>query len=327
MRVLLTGGTGFIGSYVLKFLLEEGFEVNALTRTPSMLAESYHPRLNIFTGDITDTKSIEQAIGGCNVVIHLAALVRSAAHNSSEFVRVNFEGTSFLLQAATRNKIQKFVFASSLSAHEFPNELVVDEQSMISPRRFFSTYAETKAKAEELVLAYSRAGLPCIIVYPARVFGKGPLTDANGATKAIALYLKNRLPFLIDGGTQYSSWAYVEDVARGIVSAAISNISNKRFILGGENRTLADVYDIADDASHTKHLRITITMRTALKLVSMLEFQASFSRRKPIITREWLQFILESRNISSAKAVAELHYSITPITQALEKTINWLKTL
>lgn len=185
------------------------------------------------------------------------------------------------------------------------------------PERFFSLYAETKARAEELVLEYALNGLPSVIVYPARVFGIGPLTDANGATKAISLYLRNKLPFLVEGGKQYSSWAFVDDVARGIISAAACGASRQRYFLGGENRTLAEVYRMADEISGRNHLRISLKNTTALLIASALELHARLCRRKPLITREWLVYIMESQKISSAKAIAELHYTITPLETAL----------
>ncbi|GMR25395.1 MAG: NAD-dependent epimerase/dehydratase family protein [Ignavibacteria bacterium] len=327
MKFLLTGGSGLIGSYVVKFLLEAGQQVNVLVRNPSKLYSRNQFNLKVFEGNIIDYKSVDESIKDCDIVIHLAALVRATTQNPSEFFSTNVNGTLNLLKAAEKNKIKKFIFISSLAGHEFLQQTIINENSLTEPKQYFSKYAESKAKAEELVLEYSKYGLPYIIIYPTRVFGIGPLTDANGATKAINLYLKNRLPFLIDRGEQYSSWAFVEDVARGIIMGANSDVSNQRYILGGENKTLADVYRIADKISGKKHLKIYLKNKTALSLASVLEFQAKLMRRKPIITREWLNFVLDSYKISSEKAIAELNYKITPIETALEKTINWLKTL
>ncbi|MEJ2196574.1 MAG: NAD-dependent epimerase/dehydratase family protein, partial [Ignavibacteriaceae bacterium] len=223
--------------------------------------------------------------------------------------------------------MKKFIFVSSLAGHQFLQQPIINESCLTESEQYFSKYAESKAKAEKLVCEYSKSGLKYIIIYPTRVFGIGPLTDANGATKAIYLYLKNRLPFLIDGGEQFSSWAFVEDVARGIILAANSNMSNQRYILGGENKTLAYVYRLADKIYGKKHLKVYLKIKSALRLASVLEFNAKLMRKKPIITREWLSFVLDSYKISSEKAITELNYNITPIETALEKTINWLKTL
>jgi len=104
-------------------------------------------------------------------------------------------------------------------------------------------------------------------------------------------------------------------------------MANQRYILGGENKTLADVYRLADKISGKKHLKVNLKNKTALRLASVLEFNAKLMRKKPIITREWLSFVLDSYKISSEKAITELNYKITPIETALEKTIKWLKTL
>jgi len=84
---------------------------------------------------------------------------------------------------------------------------------------------------------------------------------------------------------------------------------------------------MADKLSGKKHFKIYLKNKTALSLASVLEFQAKLIGKKPLITREWLTFVLDSYKISSEKAIAELNYEITPIETAIEKTINWLKTL
>lgn len=327
MRILLTGANGFIGSYVLKYLLERGQQVNILVRNASKKIYRNDFNLKIFYGDINNPEAVNEAITGCDIVIHLAALVRSTANDPSEFYNTNVRGTENLLNTALRNGIQRFIFTSSLAAHDLINGSVISEEFLIKPNNYFSKYAESKARAEELVIENSKFGLSHIIIYPCRVFGIGPLTDANGATKAIYLYLKNKLPFLIDQGEQYSSWSFVEDVARGIVMATNSNISNQNYILGGENKTLADVYSTVDSISSKKHLRIYLKNTTALSLASTLELLAKILGKHPIITRDWLNFVLESRKVSSQKAIKDLNYKITPIEIALEKTIRWLQTL
>lgn len=327
MKIMLTGGTGFIGSYVLRFLLEAGFKVNAHVRDSSKLALKNHSALRIFEGDINDLKTVNDSLSDCDVAIHLAALVRTKANNPNEFIETNYKGTENLLLASKQNGVKKFVFTSSLSAHSVIPSSFVTEESLRKPEKYFSEYAETKGKAEELVVNFGSNGLPYVIIYPQRLFGIGPLTDANGATKALRLYMKNKLPFLINSGNQFASWAFVEDVARGIISAAIKNVYNQKYIIGGENKTLSDVYKMADKISGKEHLKINLKSSRALSLASVIEKLAKFLRKNPFITREWLNYILDSQRVSSQKAIIELNYKITPLETALEKTINWLKIL
>lgn len=239
---------------------------------------------------------------------------------------INYKGTENLLKAAKKNGVKKFIFTSSLSACTYVPLPVINEESLVRPEKCFSEYAETKANAKQLVKNYSDENLHYNIIYPTRVFGIGPLTDANGATKALALYLNNKLPFLIDKGNQYSSWVYVEDVAKGIVSCVSCNQINKRYILGGENKTLADIYKLADRISGKKHLKINLQSKTALHIASIIEESARLTGRHPLITTEWLKFLMQSQKLSSGKAITELNYNITPIEIALEKTIRWLMT-
>lgn len=327
MSILLTGAGGFIGGYVLKFLLNAGYDTNILVRDRSKLSNTGNTKLKVFTGSITDIETVNESIKGCDIVIHLAALVRSSVQNPNDFFETNVQGTLNLLKASEKNRIKKFIFVSSLSAFDTIKQPIINEESLIKPKKYFSEYAESKAKAEELVLEYSKSGFSFIILYPTRVFGIGPLTDANGATKAISLYAKNKFPFVIDGGKQFSSWAFAEDVAMGIVNAVNNSVFNEKYILGGENKTLSDVYDLADRVSGKKHFRINLKNRVALSLASVIEFQSKLFNKKPLVTREWLRYVMESQKVSSEKAIAQLNYQITPIENALEKTIRWLNTL
>lgn len=324
MKILLTGATGFIGNYVLPLLIKEGYTVNTLVRKPSNLILSNHPRVNIVKGDISCSEDLNHAADGCEIVVHLAALVQATSKDSEAFRKINFQGTENILKAALKAGVKKFIFTSSISACKYLPLPVITEQSLVRPEKCFGEYAEAKADAEQLVKDYSLKGLNYIIIYPARVFGIGPLTDANGATKAIAMYMNNKLPFLINGGEQYSCWSFVEDVARGIASAVSCNQINQRYILGGQNLTLAELYHITDRITGSKHLKINVSVKTALRIALLIEKSARLTRSHPLITREWLKFLLQSQKLSSGKAIAELNYTITPIEIALEKTIRWL---
>lgn len=326
MAILLTGAGGFIGGYVLENLLKAGYNINILVRDASKLVNIVNTNLKVFTGGILDIEAVNESIKGCDVVIHMAALVQSSAQNPNDFFETNVHGTLNLLKATEKHKIKKFIFVSSLSAYDTIKQPIINEESLIKPKKYFSEYAESKAKAEELVLEFSKSGFSYIILYPTRVFGIGPLMDANGATRAISLYLKNRLPFVIDKGKQFSSWAFVEDVARGIVNAVDSPNLNQKYILGGENKTLYDVYEIADRISGKKHLRVNLKKSSALLFASAIEFLSRLFHLKPLVTREWLKYIMESQKVYSEKAIAQLNYQITPIESALEKTIAWLNT-
>ncbi len=323
MRILLTGASGFIGSYVLRYLTDNGCSVTALVKNSSKLNSGKN--ISIIHGDINDFDIVKKSMKDCDIVIHLAAIVRSSINDPSDFYRTNFSGTCNLLRAAEENEIRKFVFTSTLSAYTFSNESIINEDSMIKPDKYFNEYAESKAQAEESVISYASRGVPYIILYPIRLFGPGPLTDANAAIKAVDLYLKNKLPFLIEGGEQYANWAFVEDIAKGIVSAALNDITNEKFILGGENLSLVEVYNAADEFTCKKHLRINISKKTALRIASFLKFQSGVFGKQPLITPEWLNIILESRKLSCRKAVDLLDYKITPFPVAFKKTIDWLK--
>ncbi len=324
MNVLLTGATGFIGSYVLRLLLEKKIQVSLIVRNAAKLNRVRTKHLQVFRGSITDKSTVDTAVRGCDSIVHLAALVRSSSDYPSEFFDVNVTGTVNLLESAAQHRVKKFIFTSSLAAHEIKKRELIDEECILKAKNYFSDYAESKAIAEEEVIKHGEKGMAYIILYPQRLFGIGPLNDANGATKAISLYLRNRLPFLIEGGKQYSSWSFVEDVAGGIVSSLETNTANDEFILGGENKTLLDVFKLADQITGKKHLRLNVSKRLALSIAGLIEFQSKIFKNKPLINRKWLNYVVESYQHSSQKAIEKIGYKITPFERALSNTVNWL---
>ena len=150
MKVLVTGGAGYIGSITVTKLINEGFEVNVLDDLSTGHKENINPKANFFEGSILDTLAIDNAISGCDVVIHLAAksIVSESVDKPELYEKVNVEGTRILLEKVMHNKVSKFIFASTASVYSPKSNEIVDEESIIDPN---NPYGESKAKAERLI--------------------------------------------------------------------------------------------------------------------------------------------------------------------------------
>ncbi len=321
--VLVTGGSGFIGSHVLRVLKGEGVKCRVLDRKPpSMPAGGADPEH--VSGDILDRQLVEECMRGVSRVIHCAAAVSAAAADPSHFHRVNVTGTGNVVQAAVRGGITSFVHVSSCSAIEFRGKGVLDEKAIVPRARNVTEYGRSKALAEQEIERAARDGLHTTIVYPTRLFGIGPLTDSNAATRAIAAHLRGRLPLLPGGGRRYANWGYVNDIAAGMVKAVFRGRAGARYILGGENASLADVLALARSVSGRHPVWIPIPLGMGRTVASLEEFRARLSGSQPRFTRAWYDAIFEDTRLSCTLATEEIGYVVSPLKDAMKEAVRWL---
>ena len=277
-------------------------------------------------GDITDSTCTDRAAGGVSRVIHMAAIVRSSPPES-EAMRVNVGGTENVLRSCLRSGVRSLVHVSSGAAFSFAPGLPREERAMRPHSGTLAPYALSKLKAERAVEHAAREGLHASIVYPTRVFGIGPLNESNMPAVVLRAYLSGRYRLLPGGGRDWANWAYVPDVARGIVDAALRGGRSERYILGGENATLKTFFDLAGLAAGRRRAMVSVPHTLGRAIASLEELRAALARGSPRLTRAWYASVFEDSRQSCAKAERELGYTITPLRQALEEVITWLRSL
>jgi 2-alkyl-3-oxoalkanoate reductase len=174
MRITVTGGTGFLGSYLVRDLLAKGTDVRVLAR-PSPRAERLAAAgVEIVSGDLRDAESIARALRGADIVYHLAAKVGSAPRK--DYFEINVGGTERVITACAENGIGQFVYASSLAVYgPMPEGTRIDESTPFDDRpQLRDPYAESKIRADELVSAFAKkSGLPTVILREGIIFGPG----------------------------------------------------------------------------------------------------------------------------------------------------------
>jgi nucleoside-diphosphate-sugar epimerase len=322
--VLVTGGTGFIGSYVVDELVRRGLRCRVLARDPRRGPQRLETTDDLVVGDILDERCVSNSMLGVSHVIHLAAAVTGWSANPSLFHDVNVTGTKNVLQAAARQKVKSFVHVSSGSAVDFKGSGTLDETTIVARTRNTTDYGISKARAEEEVERVARNGLRTIIVYPTRVFGIGPLDDSNAATKVINAYLHWKLPVLPGRGMSIANWGYVKDIAAGIVQALFKGAPGARYILGGENARLREVFAIARSSAGRYPLCIPVPLSIGRAVASAEEFRASLFRSRPRITRAWYDGVFEDTRLSCARAEREIGYKVSPLVHGLADVVQWL---
>jgi len=216
MRVLLTGGSGFVGSYVAEQLSALGHTVRALVRprSDSKLLKTLQ-KIEFAAGAVEDRASLDSAVRGVDAVVHVAGLVK--ARSPGEFFQVNTEGTRNLLAAAEAhaNGLKRFVYVSSLSAigPSADGKPVPDD----APPRPVTRYGQSKLAAEQAVLA-AKDRLPVTVIRPPLIYG-----PRDRETLAFFTAVRNGVLPVLGDGRNTLSVVYGEDCAAAIVRAAVSD--------------------------------------------------------------------------------------------------------
>jgi len=243
VRVAVTGGTGYVGAYTVKALLDAGHEPRLLVRDRKRLAGAGSlgvdvDALDVVIGDMTDEASVTRLVDGCDAAIHGAAVV--AALNRSDAQRtieVNVTGTRIVVDAALAAGCDPVVHVSSIAAVFHPSAPVLTAD-LPPATDAASPYTRSKALAEQLVRDRQAAGRPAVIVYPGGVTGP-PAGGAYGeVAEGFVSMLKTGLLALDDGGVAVID---VRDLAAVIVATVQSGLGPRRFMAGGQLVSLREI--------------------------------------------------------------------------------------
>jgi nucleoside-diphosphate-sugar epimerase len=324
MRTLVTGATGFIGSRLVERLIAEGGQVTILNRRNGSPPFASSLLVRACTGDILDIGSIRRAMEECDRVYHLAAFAKPWAKDPSTFMQVNVSGLRNVLHAARDAKIRRVVFTSTAMTIGPSPETLADETS--PPPAFARTlYEKSKLMAEAVARQSNDAGLPVVVVNPTRVFGPGPLTEANSVTRMIQLYIEGRWRWILGTGREVGNYAFIDDVVTGHMLAMERGRPGERYLLGGANARFAEFIRTVGEISRRAHRLIHIPAPLALAFARFEATRARLFSSQPVISPEWVRTFLDDWAYSTGKAERELGYRPTPLREAMTRTIAWIE--
>ena len=322
MKVLLTGGTGFLGKNVARRLVGAGHDLRLLARPGSDLGGL--PQAEIVRGDVTDTGSIRDAVAGCDAVCHMAAVVKMWLPDRAPFDDVNVGGLRNVL-AAVRESGARLVYTSSFIAIGPTGAQAVDETRLHPGDRYRNDYERTKALADTLAREAAAGGQDIVMLYPGVVYGPGALTDGNLVVKMVADHMAGRFPGIIGPGDRLWSYAFVEDVAAGHVAALEEGRKGERYFLCGENVDMNGFFASLSRVASVAPPRIHIPYAAATLLGLSLLGWAELTGQPPLLTHQVVNVFREHWAYSSAKAERELGYRPTPLDEGLRRTVAWLR--
>jgi UDP-glucose 4-epimerase len=271
-KVLITGGSGFIGYSVAKFLNSKGFQVKIfdITQPAQPLGEYY-------LGSMMYADELYWAMKDCDYVVHLAALlgVKRTEQNRLRCLDLNINGTRNILDAAVRAGIKKVVFSSSSEVYGEPLKTPISESDRLHPK---SVYAVTKLAGEEYLKAYhDEHGLDYTIVRFFNIYGPGQVAEF-----VLPKFIRSAMagkPITVNGdGKQTRSFCYVDDAARGVYLALVSKKANGHVFNIGNDRAGTSMTDLASKV-------INIVGSKKSKIVFIKEGNADRTGSRDILNR------------------------------------------
>lgn len=322
MRTLITGGTGFIGRSLIGELSRRGEELIILCRKGTDCPGYPIPGTTILHGDILDRASIDRAMRGCRRVYHLAGFAKNWAKDPSVYALVNVDGLRNVLESAIGAGVKRVVWTSSAVTPGPSNGSPVTEWTR-REHSFYTDYERSKFMAEHMVRGLLNRGTEIITVNPTRVFGPGILNEGNSVTRMVSLYLAGKFRFIPGDGTAVGNYAFVDDVARGMMLAMESGKNGERYLLGGENRSYNEFFRTVSALSGTERRMFHLPGRLAIRFARVEEFRSRFGHH-PLITPGWVRTFLADWAVSVDRSRKELGYRPTPFAEAMTHTIRWI---
>ena len=322
MKILVTGGSGYIGSAVVRQLLEGGGELRVLVRETDDLSNLGGLDVELVYGDITDFHSVMGALDGCDRVFHLAAIYAIWLPDPKLMSWVNVNGTQTVLEACLRRGVEKVVYTSSVAAlGAHGRERPADESARFNLAHTRDGYYLSKFRAEQVVLDYFRRGLPVVIVNPTNPCGPREIVPTpNG--QLIINVIKGKLPGYVDGGINVSD---ISDTAKGHVLAMEKGRAGEKYVLGNTNVSVKEYFDLIAELGGGKSPSIRIPSSVAVFSGYLYELLAMLTRRPPVTTAAWVRVGSQYSFWDSSKAVEELGMPQTPIRESIEGAIDWFR--
>ncbi|HKK42555.1 MAG TPA: NAD-dependent epimerase/dehydratase family protein [Bacteroidales bacterium] len=326
MKVFITGATGFIGRNLAEKLAGENHNVTVMVRDQVLGKEFEKAGFSVVYGSLSDKAVLKSGMTGCDWVFHLAAYTRPASKDKQLPYTINVEGTVNVLEAASERSLGKVIITSTAGTLGCSVDGERIDETTRHIQEYHTYYEKTKALAEETAFKYNSSSMEVVVVNPTRVFGPGKMSLSNSVTRIISMYGKGLWRILPGNGSAIANYVFIDDVVNGHLLAAMYGKGGERYILGGENLSYCDFFDILGSVYNKKRRLIALNESFLKGIVKMAGLWSRVSGSPAFITDAWVDKYLQTSAISSEKAVALLGYRITPFREGAEKTVQWLKS-
>lgn len=322
MRVLVTGGTGFTGTALVKRLLVMGHAVVALDYKEGLQSDDLRAKgAEILTGSVTDRQVVEQSMKGVEVVFHLAAAFRELHKPNSFYDEVNVGGTQVVLSAARRHDVRKFIYCSTCGVHGNVARPPADEDAPIRPGDY---YQRTKYEAEPLVSAAAGAEFETVILRPAAIYGPG---DPERFFMIFKRVSQGTFPMFGSGRTLYHP-LYVDNLVDAFLLCMPPGAGNGRAYLIADDRYY-QIEEIVRAVARALEMSVRIPHYPVLPVVAlghiMDKVYRPFGLAPPIFPRR-VDWYRQNRAFDITRAKRELGYAPrVHLDEGLRCTATWYR--
>ena len=321
MAVLVTGATGFVGSWLVRELIKRGEEVRVLHRRTSNMDELEGVKFVSRLGDVTDIDSLRDAVQGVDTVFHLAGVIGYSRAMRRTMEVVNVDGTRKVLEAMQTTPRAKLVYMSSVVAVGASyDKSVLNEDSPFNLHDLDLGYFETKKAAEDLVIDACRRGrIEAVILNPSTIYGPG---DARkGSRKTQWKVARGKFPFYTSGGVSIVS---VHDVVSAILRAREVGRIGERYILSGDNITIHELFQRIASLAGVKPPAVYLPNTIVHGLGKIGDLMEKMGRKGPINSENaWTSTLYHWFDHSKAKR--ELGFNPVPADQPLRESVEWMR--
>jgi dihydroflavonol-4-reductase len=333
--ILVTGGTGLVGTHLLHELTRNGHKVRALVRpgkrpyeTSEILnclsAEDGNLIKNVewIEGDVLDNFSLNEALQGVEYVYHCAAYISFNPRELTKMLDVNIEGTANVVNACIEKGVKKLCHVSSIAAlGQAEKGEFIDENAKWKTSRVNSGYAVSKYGAEREVWRGIEEGLNAVIVNPSVIIGAGCHLKA---TNSLFHSIKSFIPFYTPGVNGYVD---VRDVTRAMVLLMESDVSGERFVLNSENLSLKEFFSLVADILGKPHPRYPVNGTLMTVIAWFDEMRSRIAGTKPLLTRENVRASMSKSYYSSEKFCTAFNFSFIPMAESLGEAFRILNAI
>jgi dihydroflavonol-4-reductase len=319
-RVLVTGADGFLGSNLVRRLLEEGYSVLAFTELERSTGTLDGLPVEAIRGDVLKVEDLIRAAEGCRCLVHAAASTAVWPTRSAFQDRLNILGTANAIEAALKTGLRRFIHVGTANSFEPGIKESPGVEGAISGNtRYGLGYIESKREAHRQVLEAVRSrGLPGLVVAPC--FMLGPYDSKPGSGRLILAAARGRIRGVPPGGRNY---VHVRDVATGIVSALRLGKVGESYIAGHENLSYAELFELIAEVLGLPPPRLRVPRALILLLGLAGSAAGRLSGSAPALTYAMARICCDDHYFSPAKAVRELAMPQTPVRTAIEDAVRW----
>jgi nucleoside-diphosphate-sugar epimerase len=321
-KILVTGGTGLIGSHLIKRLIKNN-EVKCLVLKNSDI-KTLDEGVKVVYGDITDIQSIKSAFKDIDIVFHLAAAFKKDLPKNATkdiYYNINVKGTENVLEICKQNEVERVIHFSASGVYGHSSDTPLNENSSYKPT---NPYEESKVEGEKIALRYNSLGLPVTIIQPTIVYGPGETVAFLRLFKAI----KDGTFRIIGNGENKLHLVYVENLVDGIILASKEKKAIVQRYLIGDDRAypISEIVETIASELGVKIPKMKIPYLVAKVGAVPFEILGKIMKVRPPLSRYTVDFLSKNRVYDISKAKKELGYkSKIPLKEGIKLTAEWYK--